>query len=225
MQKAKKNMRKTNFKKAVAQKSMEFDQKLEALTSINVSEVIEKVVQAKVLTEMKKLLPTYVLKAIANYVKPRLNNSVHKVTQNNQNRLLTKSSTFADDLLEIDLMQKLLNIIYLNKSNETHTTYQKLYDTLYESNCIDQAAIDAQGTEPSFHKRTHNNQDPPNDCEGENRKKIRKDAVEPSSRSLRKDKTPMVQAQEDTPADQPQDQEDVYVHNHPNLGWFTKKSG
>ncbi|GJY42132.1 hypothetical protein Tco_0429402 [Tanacetum coccineum] len=43
MQKAKKNMREINFKKVVAQKFKEYDQKLEALTSINVFEVIEKV--------------------------------------------------------------------------------------------------------------------------------------------------------------------------------------
>ncbi|GJX03945.1 hypothetical protein Tco_0189861 [Tanacetum coccineum] len=123
MQKEKKNMRKINFKKAVAQKFKEYDQKLEALTSINVSKVIEKVVQVKVQTEMKKLLPTHVLKGVANYVKPRLNNSVHK--------------------------------------------------------------------------------DPPNDRKGENKKKRRKDAGEPSSRSSRKDTSTMVQAQEDTYADQP----------------------
>ncbi|GJV06753.1 hypothetical protein Tco_1344409 [Tanacetum coccineum] len=44
MQKAKKNMRKINFKKAVAQKFKEYDQKLEALTNFNVSEVFEKAV-------------------------------------------------------------------------------------------------------------------------------------------------------------------------------------
>ncbi|GKE20952.1 hypothetical protein Tco_1432464, partial [Tanacetum coccineum] len=54
MQKAKKNMRKINFKKVA-------------------------VVQAKVLTKMKKLLPAHVPKALTNYVKPRLNNSVLKV--------------------------------------------------------------------------------------------------------------------------------------------------
>ncbi|GKB10562.1 hypothetical protein Tco_0844485 [Tanacetum coccineum] len=62
---------------------------LEALTSINVSEVIDKAVHAKVLTEMKKLLPTHVLNSIANYVKPRLNNSVCKVMdiqENDKNR-------------------------------------------------------------------------------------------------------------------------------------------
>ncbi|GKC75697.1 hypothetical protein Tco_1126471, partial [Tanacetum coccineum] len=86
-------------------------------------------------------------------------------------------------------------------------------------------ALDAQDAEPSFHKRTHDNQDPPNDREGENRKKRRKDAGEPSSRSSRKDKSPVVQAQEDTHVDQPQDQEDTYVQQRPNAGWFTKKSG
>ncbi|GKF35284.1 hypothetical protein Tco_0108484, partial [Tanacetum coccineum] len=79
MQKAKKNMRKINFKKLVAQKFKEYDQKLEALTSVNVSEAINKVVQAKVLTEMKKLLLTHVPKVLANYVKPRLNNYVLEV--------------------------------------------------------------------------------------------------------------------------------------------------
>nr|GEU78260.1 hypothetical protein [Tanacetum cinerariifolium] len=54
MQKAKKNMRKFNFKKTVAHKSKEYDQKLEALTNFNISEAFEKVVQAKVLTEIKK---------------------------------------------------------------------------------------------------------------------------------------------------------------------------
>ncbi|GJU65688.1 hypothetical protein Tco_1247523, partial [Tanacetum coccineum] len=135
IQKAKKNIRKINFIKAFAQKFNEYDKKLKALTSINVFEVIKKAVQAKVLTELKKLLPNHIPKAVANYVKPRLNNL---------------------------------------------------------------ATIDAQDVDPSFHKRTHDNQDPPNDREGENRKKKRKDAAEPSSRSSRKDKTPMVQAQDDT---------------------------
>ncbi|GJU51418.1 hypothetical protein Tco_1220973 [Tanacetum coccineum] len=71
MQKAKKNMRKINFKRAVTQKFKEYDQKLEALTPINVSEEIDKAVHAKVLTKIKKLISTHVLKFLANYVKPR----------------------------------------------------------------------------------------------------------------------------------------------------------
>ncbi|GJT16715.1 hypothetical protein Tco_0875421 [Tanacetum coccineum] len=115
MKKAKKNMRKINFKKAVAQKFKEYDQKLEALTNVIATEVIDKVVQAKFLTKMKKLQPTLIPKAVANYVKPKLKNM-----------------------------------------------------------------------------------DPHNDREGENRKKRRTDAGEPSFRSSRKDKTPMVHDPKDT---------------------------
>ncbi|GJX09791.1 hypothetical protein Tco_0199650 [Tanacetum coccineum] len=68
---------KINFKKAVTQKIREYDQKLKALTNFNVSEAFEKVVQAKVLTKIKKLLPTRIPKAVANYVRPRLNTSVY----------------------------------------------------------------------------------------------------------------------------------------------------
>ncbi|GKC86309.1 hypothetical protein Tco_1142026 [Tanacetum coccineum] len=74
--KGKKNMRKINFKKAVAQKFRDYDQKLEALTNFNVFEAFEKVVQERVLTKIKKLLPTHIPKAVANYVRPRLNTSV-----------------------------------------------------------------------------------------------------------------------------------------------------
>ncbi|GJT72259.1 hypothetical protein Tco_1031545 [Tanacetum coccineum] len=145
--------------------------------------------------------------------------------RNNQISLFTKPSTNIDDLLDMELNLRLLNIIHLNKSNMTHPTHQKLYDTLYDSVTLNQEALDVQDAEPSFHKRTHDNQDPLNDHEGENKKKRIKDAGEPSFRSSRKDKSLVVPAQEDTHADQPQDQEDAYVQNHPNAGWFTKKSG
>ncbi|GKA34410.1 hypothetical protein Tco_0720839 [Tanacetum coccineum] len=154
MQKAKKNMRKINFKKAVTQIFREYDQKLEALTNFNVSEAFENAIQARVLTEIKKLLPTHIPKALANYVKPCLNNYVLEVMQNNQINLLTKPSTSTDDLSKMDLKTKLLNRIHLNK----------------------------------------------------------------------KDKPPVVHAQDDTPAIQPIDQEDEYVQNHPNPEWFPKKS-
>ncbi|GKA87731.1 hypothetical protein Tco_0809495, partial [Tanacetum coccineum] len=96
--KAKKNMRKFNFKKAVAHKFKEYDQKLEALTNFNVSEAFEKAVQAKVLTEIQKLLPTHIPDAIVNYVKPRVNTSVLEVMKTNQINLFTQSFTTTDDL-------------------------------------------------------------------------------------------------------------------------------
>ncbi|GJX36999.1 hypothetical protein Tco_0250302 [Tanacetum coccineum] len=214
MQKAKKNMRKINFKKAVAQKFREYDQKLEALTNFNVSEAFEKAVQAKVLTNIKRLLPTHILNAIANYVRPRLNTSMLEVMKTNQINLFTQSSTSTDDLLDMDLKIKLLNRIHSNKSNETHTTHQQLYDTLYESITLDQDALDAQAAQSSFHKRSHDNQDPLNNHEGENKKKRRKDVGEPSSRSSRRYISPMVIVQDDTHAMQPLDQADILIQKY-----------
>ncbi|GKG27954.1 hypothetical protein Tco_0406281 [Tanacetum coccineum] len=129
--------------------------------------------------------------------------------KNNQISLFTTPSpTTTDDLSKMDLKLKLLNKMYQNKSFVNHNTRQKLYDTLYESITIDQDTLNAQDIEPSLNKRSHDDQDPPNDREGETRKKRRKDAGEPSSRSSKKDKALMVHVHEDTPADQPQDQEE-----------------
>ncbi|GJU80681.1 hypothetical protein Tco_1283046 [Tanacetum coccineum] len=88
----------------------------------------------------------------------------------------------------MDLKLKQLNITHLNKSNTTHPTNQKLYDTLYESIILDQEALDDQNAEPSFHKQSHDHQDPPIDHD---RKKKQKDAGQSSSKSSSKDKAPM----------------------------------
>ncbi|GJY50965.1 hypothetical protein Tco_0441812 [Tanacetum coccineum] len=101
----------------------------------------------------------------------------------NQINLFTQSSTSTDDLSDMDLKIKLLNRIHSNKSDKTHTTHQQLYDTLYESITFNQDTLDAQAAQSSFHKRSHDNQDPPNNREGENKKKHQKDVGEPSSRS------------------------------------------
>nr|GEX48326.1 hypothetical protein [Tanacetum cinerariifolium] len=98
MQKAKKNTRKFNCKKAVVQKFKEHDQKLEALTNFNVSEAFEKAVQAKVLTKIKKLLPTHIPIFIANYVKPRLNTSMLE-----KSGLAKRSTTWFDLFLKSDI--------------------------------------------------------------------------------------------------------------------------
>ncbi|GJW65001.1 hypothetical protein Tco_0116885 [Tanacetum coccineum] len=169
-------------------KFKEYDQKLEALTNFNVSEAFEKAVQAKVLTKIKKLLPTHISNAIANYVKTRLNTSL-----------------------------KLLNRIHLNKSNDTHITHQQLYETIYESIILDQDALDTQAVQSSFYKRSHDNQDPHNNRKGEKKKKRRKDVGEPSSISSRQNRSPVVIVQDDTPAMQPLDKEDTLIQTHSNL--------
>ncbi|GKD29371.1 hypothetical protein Tco_1240149 [Tanacetum coccineum] len=76
------------------------------------AKALEKGVQAKVLTEIKKLLPTHIPNAIANYVKPRLNTSMLEVMKTNKINLFTQSSTSTNDLLEMDLKLKLLKRIH-----------------------------------------------------------------------------------------------------------------
>nr|GEV66330.1 hypothetical protein [Tanacetum cinerariifolium] len=95
--------------------------------------------------------------------------------------------------------------------------------TSYISGASEQA-LDAQDAGPSFHKRCHDNQDSPNNQKGENKKNRRKDVGEPSSRSSRQNKSPVIHAQVDAPAMQPLDQEDEYVRKHPYPEWFPKKS-
>ncbi|GJS75731.1 hypothetical protein Tco_0725612 [Tanacetum coccineum] len=105
-----------NSLQAKAKKLMQ--KKLEAVTNFNVSEAFEKAIQAKVLTEIKKLLPTHIPNAIANYVKPLLNTFMLEVMKTNQINLFTQSSTSTDDLSKMDLKLKLLNRIHLNKSHD-----------------------------------------------------------------------------------------------------------
>ncbi|GKC86069.1 hypothetical protein Tco_1141786 [Tanacetum coccineum] len=83
--------------------------------------------------------------------------------RNNQISLFTKPSTNTDDLSEMELKLKLLSKMQLNKFYETLDTHLQFYNNLYESVSIDQEALDTQDVEPSFHKRTHDDQDPHND--------------------------------------------------------------
>ncbi|GJV09440.1 hypothetical protein Tco_1347096 [Tanacetum coccineum] len=95
----------------------------------------------------------------------------------------------------------------------------------HESITLNQDALDAQAAQSSFHKRSHDNQDPPNNCKGDNNKKRQKDVDEPSSRSLRQNRSPVVMVQDDTPAMQPLDQADTLIQKHSNPEWFPNKSG
>ncbi|GJU55232.1 hypothetical protein Tco_1228946 [Tanacetum coccineum] len=67
--------------------------------------------------------------------------------------------------------------------------------------------------------------DPPNNCEGENKRKRRKDVSEPSSISSRRNISLMIIVQDDTHAMQPLDEADTLIQKHSNPEWFPKKSG
>ncbi|GJW40249.1 hypothetical protein Tco_0066094 [Tanacetum coccineum] len=114
MQMTKKNIRKINFKKAVAQKSRVYDQKLEALINFTVSKAFEKVIQAKFLTEIKKLLLTHIPTVVANYVKPRLKTSVLEcMTRSSDKELFTP---FKDPEREFQSSMKHFKTLSLNES-------------------------------------------------------------------------------------------------------------
>ncbi|GJR73022.1 retrovirus-related pol polyprotein from transposon TNT 1-94 [Tanacetum coccineum] len=85
--------------------------------------------------------------------------------------------------------------IYESKSNMTHPTNQKLYDTLYESIYLDHDALNVQDAESPFHKWSHDNQDSPNNRGGGDKKKHQKDVSEPSSRSSRRNKSLVIHEQ------------------------------
>ncbi|GJS46182.1 hypothetical protein Tco_0596303 [Tanacetum coccineum] len=67
--------------------------------------------------------------------------------------------------------------------------------------------------------------DPPNNREGENKKKRRTDVGEPSSRSSRRNRSPVAIVQDDTPSMQPLDKADILIHKPFNPEWFLKKIG
>ncbi|GKE34908.1 hypothetical protein Tco_1454230, partial [Tanacetum coccineum] len=114
---------------------------------------------------------------------PPANTTNYPITHHQQNSLQAK---------EKKLMQKA-------KKNMMKINFKRtLYDTIYDSIILDQEALNAQDAEPFFHKWSHDHQDPPTDHEGETRKKRQKDVGQSSSRSSKKDQTPIVYAQEDT---------------------------
>ncbi|GKA85832.1 zf-CCHC domain-containing protein, partial [Tanacetum coccineum] len=89
-------------------------EKLEALTNIHVSKAFEKAVQARVLTEIKKLLPTHIPTAVVNYVRPRLNTFVLEGED-----LLTGSHNFNLYTISISEMEASSLVCLMSKATST----------------------------------------------------------------------------------------------------------
>ncbi|GJV06123.1 hypothetical protein Tco_1343779 [Tanacetum coccineum] len=102
-----------------------------------------------------------------------------------------------------------------SQSKEADAKGKKEYEEvqLQEGN---QDALDAQAVQSSFHKRSHNNHDPPKNRKGDNKKKCQKDVNESSSRSSRQNRPPVVIVQDDTHAMQPLDQADIHIDKDEN---------
>ncbi|GJT94536.1 hypothetical protein Tco_1090054 [Tanacetum coccineum] len=103
-------------------------------------------------------------------------------------------------------------------------------DTIIYSSCLEESDSETDDVDDSDMDLSDDSSQGDDDAIGfrvsmhKNKKKRRKDVGEPHSRSSRRNKSPMVNAQDDTPAMQPLDQVAEYVHNQPNPEWFLKKS-
>ncbi|GJX49071.1 hypothetical protein Tco_0275916 [Tanacetum coccineum] len=112
-------------------------------------EAFEKAVQAKVLPEMKKLLPTHIPKVVANYVRPRLNTFVLDVMKNNQINLFTQSSTSIDDLSEMDLKLKLiLSIILRGRTRRKEVGEPSSISSRQNNSLVVHAQVDTPAIQP-----------------------------------------------------------------------------
>ncbi|GJY82123.1 hypothetical protein Tco_0494874 [Tanacetum coccineum] len=151
MVKAKRNKLSSNFKKAAEEKFKEYDQKLEALSKINVPEAIEESVQAKVIYKEISLFttpsPTTIDDLLEMELKIKLYNMMHqkkysrtyyssnkprpdtKPVVSNIAETLKKGSPFAPDseppLRPYKLWKKARYEEAFRKSNQMHPTFEK----------------------------------------------------------------------------------------------------
>ncbi|GJZ08911.1 putative reverse transcriptase domain-containing protein [Tanacetum coccineum] len=104
----------------------------------------------------------------------------------------------------------------------------KLGERANEADDVDESDMGLSNDNPQGNDdaaRSHDNQDPPNNREGENKKKRQKDVDEPSSRSSRRNRSPVIIVQDDTLAMQPLDQANILIQKYSKPEWFLKKSG
>nr|GEX08480.1 hypothetical chloroplast RF21, chloroplastic [Tanacetum cinerariifolium]GEX10104.1 hypothetical chloroplast RF21, chloroplastic [Tanacetum cinerariifolium] len=120
---------------------------------------------------------------------------------------VARYETLLDEAPANELMDFLSHLVYTDAQTTlvVHNPEGNPKLTSYISGASEQA-FDAQNAEPSFHKRSHDNQDSPNNRKGENKKKRQKDVGKPSFRSSQKNKSLVIHAQVDTPTIQPLDQ-------------------
>ncbi|GJQ99209.1 hypothetical protein Tco_0522194 [Tanacetum coccineum] len=189
---------KNDSTKAIMQNLADHEQMINALAQVDHDEVIEESVKANILNEVKNQLLKFVPIAVSDFVEPHLKRTI------------------------LDLKHKLYEMMFQSASYLTHDKERALYDALQESMQIDELQARYELAQPSRKKRSHDDQDPPKNCEGENQKRRRKGAGESS---LKKDKAPADSSNFERFADEPQQQEqdiptEAFKGNHPN--WFKK---
>ncbi|GJT11592.1 hypothetical protein Tco_0858634 [Tanacetum coccineum] len=182
---------------------------LTILEQKNHADIIEELVQANVLNKVKNQLPKFLLKAVSEYVQPRLERTVRDVLKKNPINMLQSSSTPTYTFIEYELKQKLYNMMQNSRSFLELEKHLALYNALINLIGIDESA--AKGDTSSQHKRYHDGQDPPEDREGEKRRKKRRKVIGESSSKKSKAQEDHVHYERGNDADEPR-QEDEIIH-------------
>ncbi|GJT86606.1 hypothetical protein Tco_1068323 [Tanacetum coccineum] len=135
--------------------------RLANLEQQNRADVIEELVQANVLNEVRNQLPKLLPKAVSNALKQTLVN------------LSWPTPTPSVDPSKYKLKHHLYEKMFQTATYLKHPKHRLLYDALQELMQIDELETRFGSTKPSHTKRTHNDQDL-EDREGEKSKKRRK---------------------------------------------------
>ncbi|GJS49998.1 hypothetical protein Tco_0600119 [Tanacetum coccineum] len=164
--------RKNDSKKAIMQRLKNLEQWKNAHSLIDHAEAIKESIQANVINEVKNQLPKFVPKVVSNYVKTRLGRTVLDVIKKNPVNLFQSSSTPLDTLIQYELKHKLYDMMYQSRSFLAHEKHLDLYNDLMNSMKIDELVAKGEhNLTPSLRKRSHDDQNPPEDREGETRKR------------------------------------------------------
>ncbi|GJT93663.1 hypothetical protein Tco_1082508 [Tanacetum coccineum] len=145
------------------QKLTDHEKRLNALAQVDYAEVIKESVNENVLNEVKNQLSTFVPKALMR--------TVLDVMKKNPVNLFKSSPTPSNDLTKYELKENIYEKMFETAAYLTHDAHRALYDAEQESIRIDELQARYESTQPSHKKRSHNDQDPPKNCKGENKKR------------------------------------------------------
>ncbi|GJR84520.1 hypothetical protein Tco_0155305 [Tanacetum coccineum] len=162
----------------------ELEKKVEALSKIDHSKVIEESVQANVTNEVRNQVPKLLPQVVSDFIKPRMESIVCDVLQNTLIYLAQPSSTLAESLTKYDLKKILLDKMHKSQSFQTHEKHLDLYNALINSAMLDKAISSSDVNPSKVLKRSRpDDQDPPTGFDKEKKKRMkRKDLIHPKDK-------------------------------------------
>ncbi|GJV21739.1 hypothetical protein Tco_1370759 [Tanacetum coccineum] len=129
---------------------------------VNYKDIIEESVQANVINEVKNLLPKFLPKAVIDFATLVIQGTVKKALEKTLIVLAQSSSQAqsslkaAESLSEYKLKMILFEKMDKSRSYLTHDKHQALFDTLFNSLCLDDVITRGQADpEKSLRKRDH----------------------------------------------------------------------